>query len=512
MSLLPGNVFILRTRGFTGRAVEQATRYRNRAVVLILGLLAFRLLVLVLLPSGLHGDEAQYWAWAQALDWGYYSKPPMVAWVIAATTAVFGDAEWAVRLASPMFHAGTAWLCFLSTRQLFGAQAGFWAAALYILMPGVSLSSSIISTDAVLLFWVALAVYAWVRVRGGGGWMWTITLGAAVGLGLLSKYAMLFLLPALLFAALLESRTRAALLGTRGLVAALTALLVVSPNLVWNARNDFATVGHTGDNANMGDGAGLYPAEWLEFFGSQFGVFGPITFALLLVALLAVRRPASDAQRPARRVLAVAVLTPLVVISVQALLSRANANWTAVAFGVAPVLLAGWAVLSPARMRVLAAGVALNAVLAVVPPLVLLSPSLTDELGFANSVKRQRGWPQTVQLIEAELARGDYAAVAVDQRLLFYALDYNGLDAAPLFIWRFEPRITNHAEFTRALPEGSEDVLLVSHFESYAPYFAADFDTLTPIATREVELGGGKVRRLRFYRASGYNGPRERPD
>ena len=494
--------------------MEQGRTYRNRAAAVVLGLLAFRLLTLVLSPTGLHGDEAQYWAWAQDLDTGYYSKPPLIAWVIAATTAVFGNAEWAVRLASPLLHAGAAWLCFLSGRRLFGPRAGFWAALAYALMPGVTLSSAIISTDALLLFWVALAVYAWARVREDGRWRWAALLGAAVGFGLLSKYAMLFAVPMLLFAAVLERETRQALLNAKGLLAAATALLVVSPNLIWNARNDFATVGHTGDNANMGDGAGLHPGEWLEFMGGQFGVFGPVTFALLLVALFWVRRPMSDPVRTIKRVLGVGVLVPLLVISVQALLSRANANWAAAAYGVAPVLLAGWAVERRWRMRVLAAGVALNAVLAVVPPLVMLSPTLTDELGFANSVKRQRGWPDTRQLIEAELARGDYAAVAVDQRLMFYALNYYGMgEAAPLHIWRFEPRITNHAELSRALPQGSRDVLLVSYFfDSYEPYFAADFDTLDPVATHEVELGGNKVRRLRLYRASGYNGPRERID
>ena len=494
--------------------MEEAERYRNRAAALVLGLLVFRIVTVVLSPAGLHGDEAQYWAWAQDLDAGYYSKPPLIAWVIAATTGLFGDAEWAVRLASPVLHAGAAWLAFLSARRLFGARAGFWAAAAYALMPGVTLSSAIISTDALLLFWVAASVHAWVRVREGGGLGWAVALGAAVGFGLLSKYAMLFTVPMLVFAALLERRSRAALLGARGVVAVLTALVVVSPNLLWNARNDFATVGHTGDNANMGDGAGIHPGEWLEFFGGQFGVFGPVTFALLLVALLSVRRPAGDATRSVRRVLAIGVLVPLVVISVQALLSRANANWAAAAYGVAPVLLAGWAVRGRWRVRALAVGVALNAVLAVLPPLVLLSPTLTDQLGFANSVKRQRGWPETVRLIEEELARGDYHAVAVDQRLMFYALDYYGPElSAPLHIWRFEPRITNHAELTRALPEGARDVLLVSYFfESYAPYFAADFDALETVATREVELGGGKVRRLRLYRASGYGGPRERPD
>ena len=463
--------------------------------------------MLVLSPAGLHGDEAQYWAWAQELDAGYYSKPPLIAWVIAGTTALFGDAEWAVRLASPFLHTVAATFAFLSARRLFGDRAGFVAAAAYALMPGVTLSSAIISTDALLLAFVSGFVWFWVRLQDGGGMGSAVGLGAMLGLGLLSKYAMVFPLAGLALATLVHAPTRRFVLSAKGLVAGAIAAVIFAPNILWNAANDFATVSHTGDNANMSDGAGLHPGEWLEFFGGQFGVFGPVTFAALLVALVwAVRRGGTV------RAISLAVLVPLAVISVQALLSRANANWAAAAYGAAPVVLAGWAVAGRWRMRVVAAGLALNLLLAVVPPLVLTSPQLTDDLGFANSVKRQRGWPETREVIEAELARGNYSAVAVDQRLTFYALNYYGMDeAAPLHIWRFEPSVTNHAELTRALPEGARDVLLASYFfESYEPYFAADFDTLDVIRDVEVQLGGGKVRRLRLYRASGYRGPRER--
>ena len=43
-------------------------------------------------------DEAHYWEWARHPDWSYYSKGPGVAWIIALSTRLFGDTEWAVRL------------------------------------------------------------------------------------------------------------------------------------------------------------------------------------------------------------------------------------------------------------------------------------------------------------------------------------------------------------------------------------------------------------------------------
>src|SRR5882757_248667 len=49
-------------------------------------------------PIDLSGDEAQYWDWSRRLDLSYYSKGPLVAYIIRASCARFGDQMWAVRL------------------------------------------------------------------------------------------------------------------------------------------------------------------------------------------------------------------------------------------------------------------------------------------------------------------------------------------------------------------------------------------------------------------------------
>jgi len=155
---------------------------------MIAGLFAFRLMLMISSPLNLHGDEAQYWAWAQSLDWGYFTKPPMIAWVIAATTALFGDAEWAVRLSSPILHSLTAFMIFRTARFIFDARTGFWAALIYLLMPAVWLSSGLVTTDVPLLLCWITALNAWFHLREGAHWGYAIQFGAALGLGLLSKY------------------------------------------------------------------------------------------------------------------------------------------------------------------------------------------------------------------------------------------------------------------------------------------------------------------------------------
>ena len=74
-------------------------------VLIILITITFaRIFALILSPIELSVDEAQYWHWSLTPDFGYFTKPPMIAWVIGLSTSLFGNEEWAVRLCSPIFH------------------------------------------------------------------------------------------------------------------------------------------------------------------------------------------------------------------------------------------------------------------------------------------------------------------------------------------------------------------------------------------------------------------------
>jgi len=63
------------------------------AVGINLLFLIFRILYVLLYPVDLSPEEAQYWDWSRRLDLSYYSKPPMVAYLNALSTAVLGNTE-----------------------------------------------------------------------------------------------------------------------------------------------------------------------------------------------------------------------------------------------------------------------------------------------------------------------------------------------------------------------------------------------------------------------------------
>ena len=112
---------------------------RSPAALMLAGVLAitgFRLLWLVFQPADLYPDEAQYWFWAQHPALGYYSKPPLVAWLIALTTGLFGESEFAIRLSAPLLHAGTAIFVYAIGSRLYDRRVGLWSALAYASLPG----------------------------------------------------------------------------------------------------------------------------------------------------------------------------------------------------------------------------------------------------------------------------------------------------------------------------------------------------------------------------------------
>src|SRR5207245_1282001 len=113
------------------------------------------------------------------------------------------------------------------------------------LAPGTIFSARIISTDVPLLFCWALALFAYVRLLDGGGPRWTLLLGAALGFGLLAKYAMIYFVLGVALAAWIEPDARRMLRTPAPWVALAIAALIVSPNLVWNIDNGLATFKHT---------------------------------------------------------------------------------------------------------------------------------------------------------------------------------------------------------------------------------------------------------------------------
>jgi 4-amino-4-deoxy-L-arabinose transferase-like glycosyltransferase len=476
-----------------------------RLMALIVGFVTLvRLIVLFATPLQLYPDEAQYWWWAQAPDWGYFSKPPLIAWAIWLTTRL-SDSEWAIRLASPLLHAGTALVIFGIGRTAYDARVGFWSALAYITLPGISYSSGLISTDVPLLFCWAMALYAFLRAREDHGWRWPILCGIALGIGLLAKYAMLYFVLGALIAAAFDVRARKLIFSVRGATILLLGLLVLSPNLIWNAAHGWPTLAHTEANANWSH-AKYNVANALTFIAGQFGVFGPLMMAGGLAALWQLWRARPEDGEGA--ILAAFSLPVLLLIVAQSFISEANANWAAPAY-IAAIPLAVAVLLRWWDSRLLWLSLALASAAMIVLWAGQLSPALADRAGFGNALKRQEGWRELGASVVAESKHASYDAIAAANRsVLAELLYYARPRSIPIKAWDRSAVPGDHFQMTIPLRAGTQRVLLVAPPDEAAAMFAA-FDSHRLIRTLSIPLGRHRSRLLTLYNAEFYHGPQQ---
>lgn len=106
-------------------------------------------------------DEAQYWDWSRHLDWGFFSKPPLIAGLIWLSTALFGDGLLGVKALPMLLYPATALAMVGFARALWptssGVRTGIVAAALFMTLPVTSLMGLFASTDAPLILCWTLA-------------------------------------------------------------------------------------------------------------------------------------------------------------------------------------------------------------------------------------------------------------------------------------------------------------------------------------------------------------------
>ncbi len=495
---------------------ELAERRPLLALAVLLGALTlWRFAALALAAPPLFFDEAQYWFWAQDPAFGYFSKPPLIAWAIAASTALFGDGMLAVRLPTLLCYPASALLIFLAARRLYrdedgGERIALVAAAAYATLPTVSFYSWAATTDALLILCWALGTYALICVRSppggrrsgdGGRWRDWLLLGAAVGLGTLAKYAMLVFGASAAVWLLLEQR--ALLRSAKPWAAVALAAVIVAPNIIWNAAHDFPTVRHTAEIAHLDD-ALFHFKPLLEFASSQFAVFGPILMAALVVLLVGLRRGAD----PRLKLLLWLGLPMLALILTQAFLARAFANWAQAAYVPLTIAVIAWLMQRGAR-RWLVASFALHLVFAAI---VYHHGQAFAAAGYEpprslDMTARMRPWPAVGAAVAELLAARPGTALVADEREVLSELAYYARDAHPtLAAWNPEREVSDHYRLLYDLAATDRTRFLIVTRKLVMADLVPAFENVTAIEPIRVAVRSDRTVEFRVYEAERFLG------
>jgi membrane-associated phospholipid phosphatase len=374
----------------------------------LLTLTIFRIFYVLHGPLDLGPDEAHYWEWSRHLDLSYYSKGPMIAYLIALGTALFGNTVFGVRSLAIVLSVMSSLLLYKLVFEMYRDEAAaVGSALLYQIIPLFTAFSVIFSIDSPFLFFWILSLFLFHRVisaetadaghqrSGHDTTVQWVLLGISLGLGLLSKYTMAFFhLGMLLF--LLMSDRRYLLRTFKPYAATLISLIVFSPVIIWNAMHDWVTLRHTAGQAHIAEGFNFSIQSLGEFLGSQAGIVTPVIFILIFYTLHMLYRSEKGYKSIFLGAFSVPVIAFFTLKSIQ---GKVEANWAMTGY-ITGLIAVAWYCLGSnghvgagstrKRKAVFWAGAAIALLVTIVshyPSIIKLPPKLDPST-------RLRGWHQ----------------------------------------------------------------------------------------------------------------------
>ena len=382
----------------------------KKTLLLLLTILIIRIISILNSPLGLSVDEAQYWDWSNKIEFGYFSKPPLIAWLIAFTTYIFGIAEWSIRLSSPIIHFLTALIIWLISKNIYNAKVANLSTLIWATLPLTSFGSLIISTDTPLLMFWCLSLLTLLKTLESNKHIWPILLGTSIGLGFLAKYAALYFITILIFLIIFNHRFKKNIF--KFIITICSFLLVCTPNIYWNYINDFSTFSHTAYNANL-NAISLNYIEPIKFITSQLIICGPFVLIAYLIKVIKIKTYNKN-----EFLLICFSLPILVVIIAQAFLKTSNANWAATAFPGIVILIGSF--IYNQKNKLILVGIKLNLFINFVIFFLLTKIFISGDLNpihlKSDPLRKLKGYPEQSKIIKSHLETEKPSALIFSRR------------------------------------------------------------------------------------------------
>ncbi len=491
-----------------------------RFLALLAVVAVVRVVYAACVPLDLAPDEAYYWDWGRRPAWGYFSKPPMIAWINYATRQLWGTSEFAVRLPAALLGSLGLIPVFLLARRIYDARSGFWAALGAALMPGVTVLSLLMTIDAPLMFCWCAAIYALWRCLDSSqvsvGWLSILIF--STGLGLLSKQTMLGIFPLAAAFLLLSPADRPKLRSGWFWTWIAGSCLFLIPVIIWNSQHGWVTILHTGHHFQSEAVSLTKHLAWLgEFAAGQFGVVSPILCGVVLSLLVLVPFHWKRMDRRERFLWCFSGL-PLAGVFGLSFLQRVQPNWPAPFYVTGLVLAAGWSCgkislgLNPQRFNWYRAGLGLGAVCCVI---ILAFPFFSRRLGVEGTAfdptVRLRGWRELGEKVEETLQKSCEKnrtfLLSATSRTAISPLAFYLPDHPRVYHWNPAGAIESQHDLWPGPREkrGWNALVILPENRSVPSNLRAAFDDITPLKEIAIPLGKSRFRRYTLHLAKNYH-------
>ncbi len=148
----------------------------------------------VVTPYGIHRDELLYVAMGDHLRLWHMDFPPFIALAANLQRLLFGNVLWGLRVLPALAGAALIWVTMDITRRLGGRVGAQIVAGGVVLLSPLVLRVSVLFQPVVFdQLWWSLALWALLRRGLDDNPRWWIGVGAALGMGLLTKFSIAFL-------------------------------------------------------------------------------------------------------------------------------------------------------------------------------------------------------------------------------------------------------------------------------------------------------------------------------
>jgi len=263
----------------------------NKRIFLLIGF--FTLIRLAVSPFfGLGVDEAHYVLYANFLDWSYVDHPPLVGWVHAPFYYIFGTNEFLARLPAILIFAVTSYCAYIFILRI---TSSIKIALLAVLALNGSFILNVMGLmllpDSLLLLFVFLLIFIAEKIARGGKPLDFILLGILLGLMGLAKYTSVLLVPPLIVFFLMRKRYDI-IFSPYMFLAALIALIMITPVIYWNINHDFISFRYQGSHI-FGSLATSFKS-FIESLAAQFGAYSPFLFIIAFYGFFKVLRSSND--------------------------------------------------------------------------------------------------------------------------------------------------------------------------------------------------------------------------
>lgn len=223
---------------------NRQTHSRRTDFILLCGVALLMLVIHALTNHqyGFHRDELATIDDARHLAWGYVAYPPVTPLIARLALELFGPSLVGLRLFSSLALSGAMVLAGLMAYELGGSRSSQLIAAVAVaIAPIVLIQGALFQYVAFDYFWWVLLAYLILRLINNANPRWWLAIGAVIGLGMMTKYTMAFAVAGLVGGVLLTPLRRA-LRSPWLWGGVLLSLLIVTPNLIWQAQHNWISL------------------------------------------------------------------------------------------------------------------------------------------------------------------------------------------------------------------------------------------------------------------------------